>query len=54
MNVTILLITLFILFNNIGYCVYEFKNNNKLGGITTLILNIFMVIFTNYIMFNFK
>lgn len=50
---TILLITIFIFLNNIGYCVYEFKNKNKLAGICTLILNLFMIIFVNIAMFNY-
>ncbi len=53
MTRTILLITIFIFLNNIGYSVYEFKNKNKLAGICTLILNIFMIIFVNYTMFTF-
>lgn len=53
MNLTILLITIFIFLNNIGYSVYEFKNKNKLAGICTIILNIFMLIFVNYATFTF-
>lgn len=53
MNFTILLITIFIFLNNIGYSVYEFKNKNKLAGVCTIILNIFMIIFVNYTTFTF-
>ena len=53
MNFTILLITIFIFFNNIGYSIYEFKNKNKLAGVCTIILNIFMIILVNYTTFTF-
>lgn len=53
MNLTILLITIFIFLNNIGYSIYEFKNKNKLAGFCTIILNIFMLIFVNYATFTF-
>ena len=53
MNIAILLVTIYIFFTNIGYAVYEFQNNNKLASICTILLNIFMVIFVNYVTFNF-
>ena len=53
MNYAILLITLYIFLNNIGYAVYEFQNKNKLAGVCTILLNIFMIIFVNYSTFNF-
>ena len=53
MNLTILLITIFIFLNNIVYSVYEFKNKNKLAGICTILLNIFMIIFVNHNIFTF-
>ena len=53
MNIAILLTTIYIFLNNIGYAVYEFQNKNKLAGISTIILNLFMIIFVNYSTFNF-
>lgn len=54
MNFAILLITIYIFFNNLGYCIYEYKNKNKLAGTSVLLLNIFMIIFVNYCVLNFK
>ena len=53
MNLAILLVSIYIFFNNIGYSVYEFQNNNKLAGLCTILLNLFMIIFVNYVTFNF-
>lgn len=53
MNIAILLVTIYIFLNNVGYAIYEFQNNNKLAGICTILLNIFMIIFVNYVTFNF-
>ena len=53
MNIAIFLTTIYIFLNNIGYAVYEFQNKNKVAGIWTILLNIFMVIFVNYTAFNF-
>ena len=53
MNIAIFLTTIYILLNNIGYAVYEFQNKNKVAGVWTILLNIFMVIFVNYTAFNF-
>lgn len=53
MNIAILLTTIYIFLNNIGYAVYEFQNKNKVAGVWTIILNIFMIIFVNYSTFNF-
>lgn len=53
MNLAILLVTIYIFFINIGYAVYEFQNKNKLAGICTILLNFFMIIFVNYVTFNF-
>ena len=53
MNLAILLVTIYIFFINIGYAVYEFQNNNKLAGVCTILLNLFMIIFVNYVTFNF-
>lgn len=53
MNIAILLTTIYIFLNNIGYAVYEFQNKNKLAGVWTILLNIFMIIFVNYSTFNF-
>ena len=53
MNIAILLTTIYIFLNNIGYAIYEFQNKNKLAGVSTILLNIFMIIFVNYTTFNF-
>ena len=53
MNLAILLVSIYIFFINIGYAVYEFENKNKLAGACTILLNIFMIIFVNYVTFNF-
>lgn len=53
MNLAILLVTIYIFLDNVGYAVYEFQTQNKLAGICTIILNIFMIIFVNYVTFNF-
>ena len=53
MNIAILLVTIYIFFNNIGYAIYEFQNKNKLAGVCTILLNVFMIIFVNYATFNF-
>ena len=53
MNIAILLTTIYIFLNNIGYAIYELKSNNKLAGVFTILLNIFMIIFVNYSTFNF-
>lgn len=51
MYFTILLITILIFLNNLGYCIYAFQQKNKLAGISTLVLNLFMIIFVNYATF---
>ena len=53
MNIAILLVTIYIFLINIGYAVYEFQNQNKLAGVCTILLNLFMLIFVNYSTFNF-
>lgn len=53
MNVAILLITIYIFLNNIGYAVFEFQNKNKVAGVCTILLNLFMIIFVNCSTFNF-
>lgn len=53
MNLAILFVTIYIFFINIGYAVYEFQNKNKLAGVCTILLNLFMIIFVNYVTFNF-
>lgn len=53
MNIAILLTTIYIFLNNIGYAIYEFQNKNKVAGVWTILLNIFMIIFVNYATFNF-
>ena len=53
MNIAILLVTIYIFFNNIGYAIYEFQKQNKLAGVCTILLNMFMIVFVNYATFNF-
>ena len=53
MNLAIFLVTIYIFLNNIGYAVYEFQNKNKMAGVCTILLNLFMIIFVNYATFNF-
>ena len=54
-NITILLITIYIFLENLGYSIYEFREkNNKLGAVFVIILNLAMIIFVNYFMFNFS
>ena len=54
MNFAILLTTIYIFLNNLGYCIYEYQSQNKLAAISILLLNIFMIIFVNYCVLNFK
>ena len=55
MTISVLLLTIFIFLNNIGYAVYEIKEKkNKLGGTCVMILAIIMILFVNYAMFIFK
>lgn len=53
-NISIFLISLYIFLQTIGYGIYEFKNQNKLGGSIVLILSVFMIIFVNIAVFWFK
>ena len=53
MNIAILLVTIYVFLNNIGYAFYEFENKNKIAGTWTIILNLFMICFVNYATFNF-
>ena len=53
MNLAILLVTIYIFLDNLGYAVYEFQNKNKMAGVCTIILNLFMIFFVNYVIFNF-
>ncbi len=53
-NITIFLITIYIFLENLGYSIYESREkNNKLGAVFVIILNLAMIIFVNYFMFNF-
>lgn len=51
MKITILFLSLIILFLSIRYGIYEIKEKNISGGITVCILGIFQSIFTNSIIF---
>lgn len=54
MNLTIFLISVFIFINTIAYSIYELQHQNKFAGVVVSILAIFMIIFVNIVMFNFK
>ncbi len=54
MNITVFLISLYILINSISYAIYEIKNDNKFGGIVIISLNIFMIVFVNICTFRFN
>ena len=54
-NITILLITIYIFLDNLGYSIFESKENkNKLGAVFVIILNLAMIISVNYFMFTFS
>lgn len=47
-HIVFLLFTIYILFHTISYGIYEIKEqDNKSGGITTIIFTVFCVIFSN-------
>lgn len=51
-NIAFIIVTIFILIRTIFYSLYEINaNKNKSGGIAILIFSIFVVIFSNIIMF---
>ena len=53
--ITIFLITIYIFIDNIGYSIFEFReNNNKLGAVFIIILNLAMIISVNYFMLTFN
>ncbi len=54
MNLSIILISIYILFDTLGYGIYEYKNQNKFGGSIVLILSIFMIIFVIISVFRFR
>lgn len=54
MNISVLIVTIFIFLNNLGYAIYELKNQNKLAGICVIILSIIMIVFVNYSTFIFR
>ncbi len=53
-NLSIFFISLYIFLETIGYGIYEFNNENKFASVIVNILAIFMIIFVNITMFNFK
>ena len=53
-NFSILLISLYVFLETLGYGIYEFKNQNKLGGSIVCVLSVFMIIFVNVCAFRFK
>lgn len=55
MAFSILILSIFIFLNNLGYAIYEIKEKkNKLGGISVIAIATFMVIFVNYAIITFK
>ena len=53
-DLSILLISIYVFLETISYGIYEFKNQNKLGGIIVCILSLFMILFVNICAFRFK
>lgn len=53
-NFSVLLISVYVFLETISYGIYEFKNENKLGGIVIFILSLFMILFVNICAFRFK
>lgn len=53
-DLSILLISIYVFLETIGYGIYEFKNQNKLGGSIICILSLFMILFVNICVFRFK
>lgn len=53
-DLSILLISIYVFLETIGYGIYEFKNENKFGGSIVCILSLFMIIFVNICVFRFK
>lgn len=54
MNICSLIISIIVFLDNIGYAIYEIKNNNKLSGISVIVLSIVMIIVFNYSIFTFN
>ena len=48
---TFIIVSIFVLIKTIYYALYEFKNNNKSGGITVICFSILVIVFTNIIVF---
>ena len=47
-NIIFMISTIIIFFKIIGYCIYEFKQENNLyGGISTILFSLFSIIFCN-------
>lgn len=53
-NISILLMSIYIFIDTISYGVYEFQNNNKFAAITVFILSFLMIILVNISIFRFK
>lgn len=53
-NLSILLISIYVFLETIGYGIYEFKNENKFGGSIVCVLSLFMILFVNICVFKFK
>lgn len=53
-DLSILLISIYVFLETIGYGIYEFKNENKFGGSIVCILSLFMILFVNICVFKFK
>lgn len=53
-DLSILLISIYVFLETIGYGIYEFKNENKFGGSIVCILSLFMILFVNICVFRFE
>lgn len=53
-NISILLMSIYIFLDTISYGVYEFHSNNKFAAITVFILSIIMIVLVNISIFRFK
>lgn len=52
MNICALIISITIFLNSIGYAVYEFKNKNRLAGVSVIILSIITTALFTYSIFS--
>lgn len=53
-NISILLMSIYIFIDTISYGIYEFHNNNKFAALIVFILSILMIVLVNISIFRFK